>query len=111
DFVNWPDLQPRTTSAVQAGAAPDIVEMWDTIPYLFSENLVDMSDLAESLEKIQGGYYDWVTQTAAVDGQWLSIPHGTSSIAVAYRASWLEEAGVEDAANNFPKTWEELFEV
>lgn len=111
DFVNWPDLQPRTTSAVQAGAGPDIVEMWDTIPYLFSENLVDMSDLAESLEKIQGGYYDWVTQTAAVDGQWLSIPHGTSSIAVAYRASWLEEAGVEDAANNFPKTWEELFEV
>jgi multiple sugar transport system substrate-binding protein len=111
DFINWPDLQPRTTSAVQAGAGPDIVEMWDTIPYLFSENLVDVSDLAATAEKVQGGYYDWVTKTAAVDGQWKSIPHGTSSIAVAYRKSWFEEAGVTDPEKNFPKTWEELFTV
>lgn len=111
DFVNWPDLQPRTTSAVQAGAGPDIVELWDTIPYLFSESLVDVSDIIEPLEEVQGGYYDWVVSTAAVDGRWLSIPHGTSSIAMAYRRSWLEEAGVEDPVNNFPKTWEELFAV
>lgn len=109
DFVNWPDLQPRTTSAVQAGAGPDIVEMWDTIPYLFSENLVDVSDIIESLEEVQGGYFDWVTKTASVDGQWLSIPHGTSSIAVAYRKSWLEEAGLEDPENNFPDNWEDFF--
>lgn len=109
DFVNWPDLQPRTTSAVQAGAGPDIVEMWDTIPYLFSESLVDMSDVVESLEEIQGGYYDWVTKTAAVDGKWLSIPHGTSSIAVAYRKSMLAEAGVANPETDFPKTWEEFF--
>jgi multiple sugar transport system substrate-binding protein len=111
DFINWPDLQPRTTSAVQAGAGPDIVEMWDTIPYLFSENLVDVSDIAATAEKVQGGYYDWVTKTAAVDGQWKSVPHGTSSIAVAYRKSWFEEAGVTDPEKNFPKTWEELFTV
>lgn len=111
DFVNWPDLQPRTTSAVQAGAGPDIIEMWDTIPYLFSESLVDVSDIIGSLEEVQGGYFDWVVNTASVDGQWLSIPHGNSSIAMAYRKSLLEEAGVEDPENNFPKTWEELFEV
>ncbi|HVL24841.1 MAG TPA: extracellular solute-binding protein, partial [Thermomicrobiales bacterium] len=107
DFINWPDLQPRTTSAVQAGSGPDIVEMWDTIPYLFSENLVDMSDLAAKAEKDQGGYFDWVTKTAAVDGKWLSVPHGTSSIAVVYRKSYLEQAGVADPEKNFPKTWEE----
>ena len=111
DFINWPDLQPRTTSAVQAGSGPDIVEMWDTIPYLFSENLVDMSDLAAKAEKDQGGYFDWVTKTAAVDGKWLSVPHGTSSIAVAYRKSYLEQAGVTDPEKNFPKTWEEYFTV
>jgi multiple sugar transport system substrate-binding protein len=109
DFVNWPDLQPRTTSAVQAGAGPDIIEMWDTIPYLFSENLVDLSDIIGPLEEVQGGYYDWVVNTASVDGKWLSVPYGTSSVAYAYRKSWLEEAGVEDPENNFPKTWEELF--
>lgn len=109
DFVNWPDLQPRTTSAVQAGAGPDVVELWDTIPYLFSESLVDVGDIVSSLEEVQGGYYDWVTKTAAVDGEWLSIPHGTSSIAVAYRKSFLEEAGLEDPENNFPDNWEDLF--
>jgi len=30
---------------------------------------------------------------------------------VAYRKSMLEEAGVSDPETNFPKTWEELFEV
>ncbi|MGI8483753.1 MAG: ABC transporter substrate-binding protein [Thermomicrobiales bacterium] len=111
DFINWPDLQPRTTSAVQAGSGPDIVELWDTIPYLFSESLVDVGDLVTTAEKAQGGYYDWVTKTVAVDGKWLSVPHGTSSIAVAYRKSFLEQAGVQDPEKNFPKTWEELFKV
>jgi multiple sugar transport system substrate-binding protein len=111
DFINWPDLQPRQTAAVQAGAGPDIVEMWDTIPYLFSESLVDLSDLAAKTEKVQGGYYDWVTNTASIDGQWKSIPHGNSGSVVAYRASYFEQAGITDAANNFPKTWDELFEV
>lgn len=111
DFINWPDLQPRTTSAVQAGSGPDVVEMWDTIPYLFSESLVDMSDLAAKVNEQQGGFYDWVTKTAAVDGVWKSVPHGTSSIALVYRKSYLEQAGVTDPATNFPKTWAELFEV
>lgn len=109
DFINWPDLQPRTTSAVQAGAGPDIVELWDTIPYLFSESLVELNDIAGPLGEIQGGYFDWVTSTATVDGQFFSIPHGTSSIAIAYRKSFLEQAGVVDPETNFPKTWEELF--
>ena len=107
DFINWPDLQPRTTSAVQAGDGPDIVEMWDTIPYLFSENLVDLSDLVTAAEEVQGGYYDWVTRSASVDGEWKSIPHGNSASVVAYRKSYFEEAGVD----TFPETWDELFEV
>jgi multiple sugar transport system substrate-binding protein len=111
DFINWPDLQPRTTSAVQAGAGPDIVEMWDAIPYLFADSLIDLSDLAATAEKVQGGYYDWVTNTASIDGQWKSLPHGNSASVMAYRASYFEQAGVEDPANNFPKTWEELLAV
>jgi multiple sugar transport system substrate-binding protein len=111
DFINWPDLQPRTTSAVQAGAGPDIVELWDTIPYLFSENLVPLPDLAAQAAEVQGGFYDWVVNTAAIDGEWRSIPHGTSSAAIAYRKSYFEQAGVENPEENFPATWEELFEV
>ena len=85
--------------------------MWDTWPYLYAENMVALDDLAQQVSDLYGGYYDWVTNTAAVDGKWFSVPHGNSSTAVAYRISYLEEAGVTDPKNNFPTTWEELFAV
>src|SRR5215211_8289705 len=76
-----------------------------------SSDLVDLDDLATAVGEAAGGYYDWVLKTASVDGTYLSIPVGTSASAFAYRISYFEEAGIADAANNFPKTWEELFAV
>jgi multiple sugar transport system substrate-binding protein len=107
DFVNWPDLQPKIGVAVQSKAGADIIEMWDTWPYLYYENMVDVNDLAMQIGQAAGGYYDWVTNTASVDGHWYSIPHGTSTSAFAYRVSYFNQAG----ATEFPKTWEELFTV
>lgn len=107
DYINWPDLQPRTTSAVQAGSGPDIVEMWPGIPYLFADKLVDMTDLAEKWGQANGGYYDWVTKTASVNGQWKTMPHGTSSIAVIYRTDLFKAAGYD----TFPETWEDFFKA
>ncbi len=111
DYINWPDIQARIGSAVSGGAGPDIVEMRDTWPYLYYKNLVDLNDLAIRIGQERGGYFDWVTNTASVDGHWYSIPVGLSSAAYAYRTSYFEQAGVTDPATNFPKTWEELFAV
>ena len=111
DFINWPDIQARISSAVESGAGPDIVEMREAWQYLYSEQMVNLNDLAMTLSEANGGYYDWVTNTASVDGEFYSIPVGTSSSAFAYRISYFEEAGIADAANNFPATWEELFAV
>ncbi|GIW03854.1 MAG: hypothetical protein KatS3mg059_0474 [Thermomicrobiales bacterium] len=107
DFVNWPDLQPKIGAAVQAKSGPDIVELWDTWPYLYYQALVDVHDMVTKLGEAQGGYFDWVVKTAAVDGHWYSVPTGTSTSAFAYRVSYFQEVG----ATEFPKTWEELFEV
>ena len=109
DLVNWPDLQPRIAAAVEGGSGADIIEMWDTWPYLYQEQMVPSDELANTVSERYGGFFDWVVNTASVDGQWFSIPSGTSNVAVAYRLSYLEEAGIEDPKNNFPKTWEELF--
>ena len=38
-----------------------------------------------------------------VNGKWLSVPHSIVGNAVAYRKSWLKEAG----ATQYPKTWDE----
>ena len=109
DLVNWPDLQPRIAAAVEGGSGADIIEMWDTWPYLYYENMVPSDELANTVSERYGGFFEWVTNTASVDGSWYSVPTGTSNVAVAYRISYLEEAGIEDPQNNFPTTWEELF--
>ena len=111
DFVAWPDLQPRIASAVEGGSGPDVIEMWDTWPFLYNENMVPVQDLSEEVGQRYGGYYEWVTKTASVDGKWFSIPHGASSAAYCFRISELEKAGVADPKTNFPKTFAELFEV
>jgi len=105
DYVAFPDLQAKIGASIQAESGPDIIQMWDTWPYLYYENLVDMQETATAIGEATGGYYDWVTNTAAVDGHWYSIPYGTSSAAFAYRMSYFNEAG----AAEFPNTWEELF--
>ena len=109
DYVAWPDLQPRIAAGVEGGSGADVIEMWDTWPYLYYENMVPVEELANEVGERYGGYYEWVVKTASVDGKWYSIPHGASSAAFAYRISELEKAGVEDPKNNFPKTYEELF--
>ncbi|MBX6752650.1 MAG: extracellular solute-binding protein [Thermorudis peleae] len=111
DFVNWPDLQPKISAAVQAGAGPDIVHLWPTWPSLYANSLVDVHDFADKLGKSQGGYFDWVLKSASVDGRWLSVPIGTSTSAQVYRISLFKQAGIDDPVNNFPDTWEDLFKV
>jgi multiple sugar transport system substrate-binding protein len=71
--------------------------------------MVPVDDLAQAVSEEYGGFYDWVIDTASVDGKWYSVPHGNSSTAFAYRISLVEEAGIEDPKNNFPTTFEELF--
>jgi multiple sugar transport system substrate-binding protein len=111
DYIAWPDLQPRIAAAVEGGSGADIIEMWEIWPYLYSENMVPVDDLAMSVSEAYGGYYDWVVDTASVDGTWFSVPHGNSSSAFAYRISLFEEAGIDDPKNNFPETYDELFAV
>jgi multiple sugar transport system substrate-binding protein len=109
DYIAWPDLQPRIAAAVEGGSGADIIEMWAIWPYLYSEQMVPVDDLAAQVSEEYGGFYDWVVDTASVDGKWYSVPHGDSSSAFAYRISLVEEAGIEDPKNNFPTTYEEFF--
>ncbi len=107
DYIAWPDLQARIAASIQAQDGPDIIQLWSPWPYLYQENLVDVNDIASELADAEGGYFDWVTNTAAVEGNWHSIPYGTSSSAFNYRMSYFQEAGAE----TFPDTWEELFAI
>ena len=65
DFLNWPDLQPKIAAAIQAKGY-DIVELWPGWNYLYSKNLVDVSDIAETFEKRNGGRMKTICRAAFV---------------------------------------------
>ena len=56
DFVGWEDLRPQTAVAANTGAGPDIVARLADDPHLYSDKLVDLTELAEYLGKKYGGW-------------------------------------------------------
>ncbi len=107
ETVNANDLQVRITSAIQSGAGADIIMAFSNWGQLHAESLADSSDVAEELGKAQGGYYDVSRQVATVGNKWIGVPWTAGGGLMAYRKSWLEEAG----AKTFPETWDTFREA
>src|ERR671913_777581 len=107
ETVNANDLQSRITSAIQSGAGADIIMGFSNWPQLYGQSLADVGDLAEELGKAGGGYYEVSTQIAKMGNKWIGVPFTTGGGLIAYRKSWLEEAGYK----TFPETWETFREA
>jgi len=107
ETINANDLQARITAAVQSGSGPDIFLMQYNWPQLYQNALVDISDVANEVSKAEGGFYEIYPPSCNVNGKWLAVPHSIIGNAVAYRKSWLKEAG----ASQYPKTWDEARKV
>ena len=103
ETINANDLQPRITAAIQSGSGADIFNFQYNWPHLYQNGVVDVSDVASSVAQAEGGFYDVWAPSCQVGGKWLSVPHSIVGNAVAYRKSWLKEAG----ASTYPKTWDE----
>ncbi|HEX3864193.1 MAG TPA: extracellular solute-binding protein [Stellaceae bacterium] len=104
ETINANDIQARVTSAIQSGSGPDIFNVLQNWPQLYGQSCIDVSDVAEELGKAQGGYYDICKIVATIGGKWIGVPYCIGGGLVAYRKSWLAEAG---SPNGFPKTWDE----
>src|SRR3989442_11977816 len=75
---------------------------------LYGSQLVDVSDLATSLARSEGGFYDVWPSSAHVGGLWLAVPHSIIGNAVAYRRSWLRGGGGPEDPQN-PGEGREMF--
>ena len=104
EMINANDLQARTTAAIQSGAGPDVIMLLGTWPQLYTDSLVDVSDVAEEIGRAQGGYYDTQRILATVGNKWIGVPWAVGGGLVTYRKSWLAEARAE----KFPETWDEF---
>jgi ABC-type glycerol-3-phosphate transport system substrate-binding protein len=103
ETVNLTDIQARITSAIQAGAGPDVICAGNNWPQLYAESVADVSDVAEEIGEKQGGYYQVSRAVATVGSKWIAVPWCTIGGRIVYRRSWFEEVGYSE----FPQTWEE----
>jgi multiple sugar transport system substrate-binding protein len=103
ETVNGNDLQPRITAAIQSGAGPDVVMLFNNHPHLYKASLADISDVAEAIGKAQGGYYPVSKGNCSDGSRWLSMPWAIVGAMLAYRKSWFDEVGY----TKFPETWDE----
>src|ERR671924_790437 len=74
ETVNGNDLQPRITSAIQSGAGPDLIMLFNNHPHLYAESVVDLADVAEAVGKAGGGYYAISRANCNNGSRWLSMP-------------------------------------
>jgi multiple sugar transport system substrate-binding protein len=63
--------------------------------------------VAEEIGKAQGGFHEIARLICTVDGKWIGVPWTVGGGLIAYRKSWLEEAG----HTTFPETWDTFREA
>jgi multiple sugar transport system substrate-binding protein len=101
------DVQPKASVAANTGSGPDLFWGYYSLPHLFPQKCLDVTDVADYLGKKYGG---WVPSAAAygkgVGNKWIAIPVCYVGVAMNYRISSLKKAGF----SKFPVTTGEFME-
>jgi hypothetical protein len=92
------DVQPKASVAANTGAGPDMVWGYFSLPHLFPQKCLDVSDVAEYLGKKYGG---WVASAIPYgkgkSDKWIDLPIYWSGNVMNYRRSSLKQAGFSGA--------------
>jgi multiple sugar transport system substrate-binding protein len=107
ELISVGSLQTRVTSIAETGSGPDLTLMEFNWPYLFDERLVDVTDIAEKIGQMSGGWQEPIKEAVIVNGKWKAIPFGNIGQLMVWRTDWFAEAGFKQ----FPDTWDELLEA
>jgi multiple sugar transport system substrate-binding protein len=103
---SYEDVQPKASVAANTGAGPDLFWGLYSLPHLFPQKCVDVTDVADYLGKKYGGWVDSAQQYAKSNNKWISIPVCYSGNLMNYRVSHMQKAGFQ----TFPKTTDEFLE-
>lgn len=108
-WLNWPDISPKSALAAQVSSGPDIIMGWNDDPFLYPDKLVDVSDLVSHLGKEYGGWYDVARTYGYHTGlkHWIACPIGVPGNAMVYRKDWMEQAGF----SSFPDDTEGMLKL
>jgi len=104
DHIPIDQLPTRIAAELSAGAGHDVFQMNGQIQTtLYYKNMVDISDICETLGKQFGGWIPMAKNVAVVDGRWYALPEFYIPQPLLWRTDLFGEYGLKP-----PSTWEDL---
>jgi len=96
---SYEDVQPKASVAANTGQGLDMVWGLYSLPHLFPQKCLDVSDVANYLGKKYGGWAPSAEAYGKSKGKWIAIPVAVTGALINYRISAAEKAGFKE----FPK--------
>jgi multiple sugar transport system substrate-binding protein len=96
---SYDDIQPKASVVANTGQGLDMVWGLYSLPHLFPQKCLDVTDLADYLGKAHGGWFPSARKYGMSGDKWIAIPIAVNGVQMNYRISSMEKAGFKE----FPK--------
>src|SRR5438477_1946631 len=103
---SYEDVQPKASVAANTGAGQDMFWGLYSLPHLFPQKCLDVTDVADYLGRKYGGWVPSAVTYGKSGSKWIDIPVCVSGNMMNYRISALKKAGL----TKFPATTDEFLE-
>jgi multiple sugar transport system substrate-binding protein len=103
---SYEDVQPKASVAANTGAGPDLFWGLYSLPHLFPQKCLDVTDVADYLGKKYGGWVPSATTYGRSGNKWIAIPICFNGNMINYRIQAMQKAGFQ----KFPATTAEFLE-
>ena len=103
---SYEDVQPKASVTANTGAGPDMFWGLYSLPHLFPQKCVDVTDVADYLGKKYGGWVPSARAYGMSGSKWIAIPVCYSGNMLNYRLEASSKAGF----STFPTTTDAFLE-
>src|SRR5262245_62311928 len=87
------DVQPKASVAANTGQGPDMFWGLYSLPHLFPQKVVELTDVADYLGKKYGGWVPSAVTYGKSGNRWIAIPVAYNGNVMNYRQSSSSKAG------------------
>jgi multiple sugar transport system substrate-binding protein len=92
---SFDDIQPKASVTANTGQGPDMVWGLYSLPFLFPEKCLEVSDVADYLGKKYGGWLPTAAAYGQFKNKWIAIPVAFNGGYINYRISSVKKAGFD----------------
>ncbi|HUS53821.1 MAG TPA: ABC transporter substrate-binding protein [Thermohalobaculum sp.] len=96
------DVQPKASVAANVGSGPDMFWGLYSLPHLFPDHCMDVTDVADYLGGKYGGWSKAAETYGKSGGKWIDIPVAYNANLINYRQSAIEDAGFKEVPMDLP---------